>query len=413
LLIAAGRTRQPKEHDRAPAYQPRSRKSAPGTWTEERILAALRDWFVTFGETPLSYEWSPRSAELLGLPMAGARRWMREYPRWPSTATVCRHFGLWAEAVRAANLPPARVVAPGRGLAERVEAARRLSAAGHGAAEIAALLDISARTVRAYLTAGSCRDCGGPAVTTDRCPRCAARRSSQPHWTREQVIRAVRAWVREERRAPTTGDWTPTGDATRKWGREYPRWPSYVTVSTLFGSWRKGLEAAGVRSRRKRWDPDAITAALRKFAAVNGRAPTSADLQRYEELPSPGTVRAHHGSLQAALGAANLRVQRRRWDRDLIVTAILRYAREHGRLPTSRDLSRSTAAHPHSTTVLQQFGNWSAAIAAASAQLGTGSRSVARRDELDGRRATAISDPAVSDKAFLRTKNKETTSGRK
>jgi hypothetical protein len=238
------------------------------------------------------------------------------------------------------------------------------------------------------LTAGSCRDCGGPVVTTDRCPRCAARRASQPHWTREQVIRAVRAWVREERRAPTTGDWTPTGDATRKWGREYPRWPSYVTVSTLFGGWREGLDAAGVRSRRRRWAPDAITAALCEFAAVNGRAPSSADLRHDEGLPSPGTVRAHHGSLQTALDAANLRVRRRRWDDDLIVAAILRYAREHSRLPTSRDWNRSTAAHPHATTVLQQFGSWSAAMAAASARLGSGRRSVAGRDAGDDRRAT-------------------------
>jgi hypothetical protein len=144
-----------------------------------------------------------------------------------------------------------------------------------------------------------------------------------------------------------------------------------MTVTTLFGSWREGLAAAGVGSRRRRWDPDAIDAALRKFALVNDRAPTSADLQHEQELPSPGTVRAHYGSLQAALDAANLRVQRRRWDHDLIVGAILRYARDHGRLPTSRDWNRSTASHPHATTVLQQFGSWSAAMAAASAQPGS------------------------------------------
>jgi hypothetical protein len=285
---------------------------------------------------------------------------------------------LWADAVRAANLPPARAVAPRRGLAERVDAARRLRAAGQGTSEIAALLDVSPRTVRSYLTTRSCRDCGGPAVTTDRCPRCAARRASQPHWTREQVIRAVRGWVTEERRAPTTGDWTPTGDATRKWGREYPRWPSYVTVSTLFGSWNKGLDAAGVRSRRRRWDAGAITAALHEFAAVKGRPPTSADLRHNEELPSAGTVRAHHGSLHAALDAAKLHVQRRGWDRELIVAALRRYAREHGRLPAARDWSRSTAAHPHATTVLQQFGSWSAAMAAASARSRTGRRSLAK-----------------------------------
>ena len=61
--------------------------------TDERVLASLRDWFDTFGETPLSYEWSPASAEVLGMPRAGVSEWKRQYPRWPSRDTVCRQFG--------------------------------------------------------------------------------------------------------------------------------------------------------------------------------------------------------------------------------------------------------------------------------------------------------------------------------
>ena len=286
---------------RPPAYTPRVRKSRPGTWTDELIVGALRDWFQTFGETPLSYEWSGSGAE-----------WRRQYPRWPSTATVCRHFDSWSRAVRAADLPPARVIAPGHGLPERVEAARRLSAAGYASGEIAGLLEISARTVRGYLRAGSCRDCGAVVITTDRCPRCAARRANRPDWTGADVIRAVRAWVREEREVPTSGDWTPTTDLARKWAREYPRWPSYETVRTLFGSWRKGLEAAGHQSRRRRWDQATIAAALRGFAATAGRAPTHADLERDPELPSAATVRAHLGSFPRALEAAGLRAHTHR-----------------------------------------------------------------------------------------------------
>jgi DNA-binding CsgD family transcriptional regulator len=345
-----------------PRYEPRARKSAPGTWTKERITAALRDWFDAVGETPLSYEWAPRSAELLGLPMAGAVRWMRAYPRWPSTATVVRQFGSWASAIRAANLPPARAIAPGRGLAERVRSAQRLSAAGRGTAEIAAVLDVSPRTVRSYLRAGPCRDCGGPAVTAERCPRCAAVRANPPHWKRAEVIQALRAWAKQEGVAPTSADWTPTADATRKWGREYPRWPSYVTVTTLFGGWNEALAAAGLRPRRRRWRRDAIIAALREYAASHGHPPRPDDLNRDGRLPAPGTVRAHFGSLQAALDAAKLPVRRRRWNHDLIIDAFLRFDLEHGRLPTSRDWSRSSAAHPHATTVLQTFGSWSAAI---------------------------------------------------
>jgi DNA-binding CsgD family transcriptional regulator len=298
--------------------------------------------------------------------MAGALRWMRAYPRWPSTATVCRHFGSWASAIRAADLPPARTVAPGRGLAERVRSAQRLSAAGRGTAEIAAVLEVSPRTVRGYLRAGTCRDCGGPAVTAERCPRCAVVRANPPRWRRADVIRALRAWARQEGAAPTSTDWTPTADTTRKWGRECPRWPSAVTVKTLFGGWNKALAAAGLRARRRRWERSAIIAALCEYAASHGHPPTPADLNRDVRLPAPATVRAHFGSVQASLEAANLPVRRRRWNRGLIIDAFLRFELEHGRLPTSRDWSRSNAAHPHATTVLQTFGSWSAAIEAAS-----------------------------------------------
>jgi hypothetical protein len=299
------------ENQPRPRYQPRARKSPPGTWTDERILAALRDWFETFGETPLSYEWSPKGAELLGLPRSRGAEWVRRYPRWPSTATVCKHFGSWAAAVRAAGLPPARHVTRRRGLEERVDAVRRLTAQGYGTAEIAALLEVSPRTVRNYRRAGACRDCGTVTVASDRCPRCAGRRARPPDWTRAEVLRAVRAWVREEGRVPTSADWTPTTDLTRKWAREYPRWPSYVTVQTSFGSWREGLEAAGCRPRRRRWNREAIISSLRELAVTTGRVPTQADLERREELPSPATVRAHFGSLEAARKAARLSGRRR------------------------------------------------------------------------------------------------------
>src|SRR3712207_8405072 len=50
----------------------------------ERLLAALRDWFATFGTAPRADQWVP-----------GGEEWERHYPRWPSTATVVRHFGTW------------------------------------------------------------------------------------------------------------------------------------------------------------------------------------------------------------------------------------------------------------------------------------------------------------------------------
>jgi hypothetical protein len=333
------------------------------------VVAALRDWFDTFGETPLSYEWAPGTAEALGLPMAGSERWARGYPRWPSAVTVCRYFGAWARAVDAANLPPARAVAPRRDVAARIEAARRLDAAGQGVAQIAAVLEVSRRTVRGYLRAGSCLDCGALVVTGKRCPHCAARRAQAPQWTREGIIRAVRTWTSEQGRPPTSRDWTPTADARRQWAREYPRYPSVATVRTLFGGWRQGLEAAGVGTAGRRWDRTAIATALHEFNSLHGRPPTTADLARQSKLPSPATVRAYFGSVRAARRATNLPLAQGRWDRGRILDAMVHFYRHQGRLPTSRDWTRSTPDHPHATTVLQRFGRWSAATAAARARL--------------------------------------------
>jgi hypothetical protein len=253
-------------------------------------VAALRDWFETFGATPRADDWVP-----------GGEEWMRGYPRWPSTATVIRHFGTWSAAVRAAGLPPARRIAPRRGLEERIAAAQRLSAEGLAASEIAALLEIAPRTVRGYLRARPCLDCGTPVVTSDRCGRCVARR---PDWTRAQAVSAIGAWVEEEGRVPVPADWVPTADVSRRWGREFPRWPSEVTVRTLFGSWRAAVIAAGFRPRRRRWSAEAIVAALRDFEAAHGRPAAYADLDGHEELPAPATVRAHLGSWRAAVAAA-------------------------------------------------------------------------------------------------------------
>lgn len=374
----------PAEPPSSETYQSRARTSPPGTWTDGRVVAALRDWFQTFGETPRSYEWSPRTAELLGLPTDRSEEWERRYPRWPSATTVFTRYGSWTSAVRAAGLPPARAIAPRRGLAERVEATRRLSESGLGTAEVAALLEISPRTARGYLRAGSCRDCGMVAISAERCPRCAARRANRPEWTRGRVLAAMRSWFDEEGSAPTTADWTPTADPNRRWAREYPRWPSYETVRTLYGTWRRGIEAAGLTPHRRRWRADEVVAAVRGFATRHGRPPTQTDLESSGELPSPATVRARFGSIPAAIEEAGLGVRRRRWDRDLVLRAVIRYAHDHGRLPASRDWNRSTSAHPHATTVIQLFGTWSAAMATARDELegpGTGPDSSGTRRE--------------------------------
>src|SRR4051794_26415796 len=234
------------------------RRTRPGTWTEARVITALQDWTRLTGSPPRSYEWAPASARVLGRESPLSRLWAAWHPRWPSTPTVVRHFGGWNRALSAAGLPLRREPVPAAAdRAERVELAQRLAGVGMGSSAIAAILDVSARTVRAYLAAGRCIECGTYVVTgAERCPRCAARWARPPERSRAHVLDAIRAWADERGRPPTQADWTAHPDA---------RWPSYMTVTTHFGTWRAALEAAGFRANRRQWSHEEIVEALRDW----------------------------------------------------------------------------------------------------------------------------------------------------
>jgi hypothetical protein len=110
------------------------------------------------------------------------------------------------------------------------------------------------------------------------------------------VLDAIRAWARERGRPPTQADWTAPGD---------PRWPSYVTVTTHFGTWRAALEAAGLRPNRRLWSHEEIVEALRRWTREHGRPPRQRDLvYGASGLPAPHTIRRRFGSYRAALDAA-------------------------------------------------------------------------------------------------------------
>jgi hypothetical protein len=267
-------------------------------WTRERIVEALHDWTRLVGSPPRSYEWAPASARVLGRESPLSRLWATSHPRWPSTATVVRRFGSWNSALSAAGLPlrrPPFVRAAGR--AERVALAQRLARGRLRSAEIAAILDVSPRTVRAYLGATRCVECGTYVVTAaERCPLCAARHARPPARSREEVLDAIAAWTRERGRPPTQVDWPSANGA---------RWPSYMTVTTHFGSWRAALEAAGLRANRRLWSNEEIVEALRSYTREHGRPPRQRDLvYGATGMPAPHTIRRHFGSYAAAVEAA-------------------------------------------------------------------------------------------------------------
>lgn len=56
------------------------------------------------------------------------------------------------------------------------------------------------------------------------------------YWTRTEIIASIRRWaVKHGGRPPTLRDWKPAGED----------WPDATTVQHKFGSWNKGIIAAG------------------------------------------------------------------------------------------------------------------------------------------------------------------------
>jgi hypothetical protein len=125
-------------------------------------------------------------------------------------------------------------------------------------------------------------------------------------WDRATVLYALELWHRRHLRPPAAWEWARAGIDH----------PSRSTVARLFGSWNRGLRAAGFRVRgggERRWTP---------------------------EQTAP------------------------RWTAAMIITCIQRWAAVHGRPPMKEEWRRSGEGHPSATTVQRRFGSWNDAISA-------------------------------------------------
>jgi hypothetical protein len=416
-------------NDHPRGYRRRARRVPPGTWTRERVLAALQEWTAANGRPPRAEDWSTLAETKQRA--EPACRWLPESPSWPCPTTVRRYFGSWSAALEAAGLRSHRLAPWELNLAERVESARRLASAGRATSEIARQLDISASTVRKYLQARSCPGCSGPLVTPNArlCHPCATR-SRPPDATLERAVAARRAWsddraaivaalktlAAENGRRPTISDlqpkrpnlpsysktvavfgsfsaaveaagFQPRGrdwsseqviDALKHWSREHGRpptcsdWrhtshdhPGSRAVADLFGSWQTALIAAGLR---RPWEPAAIQKALRRWAKEHGRPPTSRDWQSpdtTDRRPTTEHVRHACGSWAAALSSAGLAPARRRWTKEQALTALRAWTLAYGRTPHRNDWRYAALEHPQAATVVQLFGSWEQALVAA------------------------------------------------
>jgi hypothetical protein len=210
------------------------------------VAAAIVEWHGEHGWVPRSYEWAPNAGRALGLIGPDATRWELEHPRWPERSTVQRHFGSWREAIIAAGFPsPPPLVGT---LGERVEAAKRLAHAGESLGSIADYLGVHLNTARKYVRATRCDGCGEPKVTPEAsvCRVCVLEARNEPAFSRRQLIEALRAWAGETGEIPSSYEWTDSKGGSRKWRREWPRWPSARQVCRVLGCWSSALEQANL-----------------------------------------------------------------------------------------------------------------------------------------------------------------------
>lgn len=336
-----------------------------GSWDEERIAIALRAWTEEVGLPPRSYEWCPGSARGAGLMGPEESKWEREHPRWPGNTTVYRYFDSWAKALETAGIKPIRPAKPEGTLAERVEAARRMHAAGESNRAIADTLGVRTDTVGRYLKAHSCRACADPIVGDSKlCHACATRRGNPMRWSRDEVVAAARKWTRLEGKAPTSGDWRPVRfGGGKRWEAEFPDWPPASVGGLLFGGWSRLLEAAGIGVNKPSWTPEEILAALRAYAEEFGKPPAKQELEYPPSgYPSSRTVRRHFGSFTAGLRAAGLEPREKRWSAEAIVEAMREYERETDFWPRSSDWAVACEDWPSMGTVYNRFGSWQAAL---------------------------------------------------
>jgi hypothetical protein len=180
----------------------------------------LREWHDRFGAPPTINAPADRAAGRAG---ALETAWEAEHPYWPSLRTVrtyCTSLPAALEELGLLREPPSA-----GSLADRVRAARRVSAGGLGRREIAVELGGSASTVGAYLRAASCRRCGPVAGgRSHRCRSCALALTREADWPRELVLERLRAWHHETGRVPGDTDWRRPahGEPVSKWQREFP-----------------------------------------------------------------------------------------------------------------------------------------------------------------------------------------------
>lgn len=257
-----------------------------GRWARSEIIGAIHRFVDEYGRPPIRQEWSEADGS------------------HPADWTVVRGFGSWQRAIKAAGYYARPPQHRPWGDEEILEAIRDWYSTHGSPPRPVDWLHASNRhpgegTVRARLGgfANARRLAGVPN------PIGGSRRE---RWTEEEIANALRTWVASHGTVPSSAEWRTAS----------PDRPTAHTLRDHYGSWARGLEAFGFTPRdpprfHRRWDRDLIATALASWAKENGRPPTASDTARAMTIPATHTVERHFGTWAKGLRAAGLPTPRR------------------------------------------------------------------------------------------------------
>ena len=306
-------------------------------FTDQEIVAAIRAWARLEGRAPAIVDWRPHDR-------GGHPRWERDCPRFPPCSHVVRRFGSWNAALQAAGFDRPR---PDAWSEHEIVEALRAWARTHGFAPSSSDWETSPdRNIISSRFGGWNAALAAAGLE----PRFVRR-----DWTDEQLLAGLRRFARDHGRPPRSADRVGS----------LGHYPSPALIVTRFGSWSTALRAAGLEpGNPPPTSAETIVEALRVYREAHGRSPSSSTWKANGGSPAAETIIRHCGSWRAGLELAGLPAPtpapRGPSDSDILAT-LSSYAREVGSAPTIRAWKQERR-QPGIKLIRSRFGSWSAAL---------------------------------------------------